>query len=164
MNKDALIVGGLAIGTVAIAAVLAGRQSSSGTTFAAANPNAVAAVENGIGAQIADMNAAGVAKAQIAATTIVQLASAQQQLLVAQHQDNTQLAETALSTDAATKQAVAASNAASAVAQINAASNAEIARNQTTQVQAAAGAQKTSSFWSAAGSIVSSVASVFSHL
>lgn len=190
MNEKALyVVGGLAAvaGVVAIAAT-SGKSSSTGVSYAAADPQSVASVENTMAAEIASMNAASVAKTQVAANTILGLASAQQTILKAQMDNATQVQVTDLTTRAQTKQTQIQANAAShavdalsaaqeAIAKINggvteavASTNANAAttitdmqtRNATTQAQAAAGAQKTDGIFGAIGSIASGVLHFFS--
>lgn len=182
-DKPAALLPVLGVGAGAIVLLIIvaknGGSQSTGTAFASADPNAVAAVEQGIGAQIAANNQAASDRAKIASDTILGLAATQAGLLGAQIAGAQSLEQTRLTTaaavqenadsaQAATAQAassaqatVAAAQAAGAAAQQIASTEANaqttIAANQTTQAQAAAGAQKTSSFWSGLFSAIGSI-------
>lgn len=175
MKSESIVligVGGLA---VVGALIFAGQQSNNGAAFASADPQSVAAVENGIASQISEMNTLTLAKTQIAANTILGLAQAQQNLLLGQSANATTVQTASINANAATTQvglqtgaqvqeAQIGANVATTQAQLNLqaqqaydALQHDVSNNQTTQVQAAAGAQKTTSFWNTLGSVAKSI-------
>lgn len=176
-QKTEMLVGAAIVVAIVGAIAYAGRgsASSSGATFASANPQSVAAVENGVAASITAANQAVVQRAALASQTILGLASLQQQDHGAQlNAQTTQLQATettkqvGLQANAATAAATAAAKAAdyaaqqtTAQVQANAKAQVAVANNQTTQVQAQAGASKTASWLGAISNVVGSVLSFF---
>ena len=140
-NHETLIIVGVAIAAVVAAVVFAGRTNSSGVAFAAADPNSVAAVENGLSAQIASTNQLAFERTQLAAQTILGLANAQGGLLLGQLQANDALAATQAEAAAATQQTELQTAASTRNTQIASDAAVQVANSQSQASIAAANAQ-----------------------
>jgi hypothetical protein len=179
-QKTELLIGGGVLLAIVGAIAYAGRSSASstGATFAKADPNAVAAAMNGVAQEITANNAAVTARAQIASSTILGLAGLQEKAQEA----NLAVTQTRIVTDAQTQQIGLQTSSAAAIAKVNAdrdlalsnnavTMNAQTTKaqidqsnNQATIAQRNGSAQKTSAIAGAVSGIVNTIASVFHHL